>query len=190
MLHLILFGPPGAGKGTQAEFLQKHYDLVHLSTGDIFRYNIKNDTPLGIKAKAFMDQGKLVPDELTIALLESEVKNHPAAKGFIFDGFPRTAAQADALDQFLQSRGQEIKAMLALEVPEDELKVRLKERAKTSGRSDDADPAVIQNRIDVYRKETEPVKSHYQAKDKFVGIDGVGSISDITERLFSAVDKL
>lgn len=190
MLHIILFGPPGAGKGTQAEFLQKKYDLVHLSTGDIFRYNIKNNTELGVKAKAFMDQGKLVPDELTIALLESEVKKNPAARGFIFDGFPRTAAQAEALDNFLHSRGQEIKGLLSLEVPEDELKQRLAERAKTSGRTDDADPAIIQNRINVYRNETEPVKAHYQAKGKFVGIDGVGSIADITERLYNAVDNI
>lgn len=190
MLHIILFGPPGAGKGTQAEFLQKKYDLVHLSTGDIFRYNIKNNTELGVKAKAFMDQGKLVPDELTIALLESEVKKNPTARGFIFDGFPRTAAQAEALDNFLHARGQEIKALLSLEVPEEELKQRLAERAKTSGRVDDADPAIIQNRINVYRNETEPVKAHYQSKGKFVGIDGVGGISDITERLYKAVDDI
>ncbi|MCH8545443.1 MAG: adenylate kinase [Cryomorphaceae bacterium] len=190
MLHIILFGPPGAGKGTQAEFLQKKYDLVHLSTGDIFRYNIKNNTELGVKAKAFMDQGKLVPDELTIALLESEVKKNPTARGFIFDGFPRTAAQAEALDNFLHARGQEIKALLSLEVPEEELKQRLAERAKTSGRVDDADPAIIQNRINVYRNETEPVKAHYQSKGKFVGIDGVGGISDITDRLYKAVDDI
>ncbi len=190
MLHIILFGPPGAGKGTQAEFLQREYDLVHLSTGDIFRYNIKNNTELGVKAKAFMDQGKLVPDELTIALLESEVKKNPAARGFIFDGFPRTAAQAEALDSFLHARGQEIKALLSLEVPEDELKQRLAERAKTSGRADDADPAIIQNRIQVYRNETEPVKAHYQDKGKLIGIDGVGSISDITKRLFDAVNRI
>lgn len=190
MLNIILFGPPGAGKGTQAEFLKQKYNLVHLSTGDIFRFNIKNNTALGVKAKAFMDQGKLVPDELTIALLESEVKNHPEAPGFIFDGFPRTAAQAEALDTFLHSRGQEIKALIALEVSEDELKTRLKERAKTSGRTDDADPAIIQNRIDVYRTETEPVKAHYQTKNKFIGVDGMGGISNITDRLFAAVDSL
>jgi adenylate kinase len=190
MLNIILFGPPGAGKGTQADFLQKQYGLVHLSTGDIFRYHIKNNTELGAKAKAFMDQGQLVPDELTIALLESEVNKNTAAKGFIFDGFPRTSPQAEALDNFLYTRGQEISGLLALEVPEEELKIRLAERAKTSGRADDADPEVIKNRIAVYRKETEPVKVHYNAKGKYFGVKGVGSIPEITERLCAAIDKL
>lgn len=187
MRNLILFGPPGAGKGTQSAFLVKHYNLVHLSTGDIFRANIKGETELGNLAKSYMDQGQLVPDDVTIRLLESEVNKHPEAAGFIFDGFPRTTAQAAALDAFLEGKGQTISSMLALEVPEEELKQRLLARAATSGRADDADPAVIQKRIDVYNAETAPVADHYRASGKYQGIDGVGSIEDITERLTGAI---
>ncbi len=187
MRNLILFGPPGAGKGTQSAFLVAHYNLVHLSTGDIFRANIKGETELGKLAQRYMDQGKLVPDDVTIGMLEAEVSKHPEAAGFIFDGFPRTTAQAQALDAFLERRGETISAMLALEVPEDELKARLLSRAATSGRADDADPAVIQRRIDVYHAETAPLADHYRALDKYQGIDGVGSIEDITARLTSAI---
>lgn len=188
MLNIVLFGPPGAGKGTQSENLIKKYDLVHLSTGDIFRSNIKGETELGKLAKSFMDKGALVPDEVTIAMLKSEVDKHPGANGFIFDGFPRTTAQAKALDEFLSSRQQEITYMLALEVPEEELKQRLLKRAETSGRSDDADPKVIQNRIDVYNAETAPVADYYMMQDKYVGIEGVGSIDEIAQRLYDAID--
>ncbi len=187
MRNLILFGPPGAGKGTQSAFLVEHYNLVHLSTGDIFRANIKGETELGTLAKSYMNQGQLVPDDVTIRMLESEVNKHPRASGFIFDGFPRTTAQAGALDAFLEGKGQTISAMLALEVPEDELKTRLLGRAATSGRADDADPAVIQKRIDVYNAETAPVADHYRASGKYQGIDGVGSIEDITKRLTQAI---
>ena len=187
MRNLILFGPPGAGKGTQSTFLVEHYQLVHLSTGDIFRANIKGDTELGQLAKSYMDQGKLVPDDVTIRMLESEVNKHPQAKGFIFDGFPRTTAQAQALDVFLESKGQSIASMCALEVPEAELKTRLLARAETSGRPDDANPEVIQKRIDVYNHETAPVADHYRAVGKYQGIDGVGSIEDITQRLKEAI---
>jgi adenylate kinase len=187
MLNIVLFGPPGAGKGTQSEFLIAQYGLVHLSTGDIFRANIKQQTPLGTEAKGYMDRGELVPDSLTISLLESEVEKHPAAKGFIFDGFPRTSAQAEALDKFLAARNAPITCMLALEVAEDELKARLLNRAKTSGRPDDADPAIIQNRIDVYRRETAPVADYYKAQDKYFGIDGIGTVEAISERLQSAI---
>ena len=187
MRNLILFGPPGAGKGTQSAFLVEHYKLVHLSTGDIFRANIKGDTELGQLAKSYMDQGKLVPDEVTIRMLESEVNKHPKAMGFIFDGFPRTTAQAQALDVFLESKGQSIASMCALEVPEVELKTRLLARAETSGRPDDANPEVIQKRIDVYNHETAPVADHYRAAGKYQGIDGVGSIEDITQRLTEAI---
>ncbi len=190
MLNIVLFGPPGAGKGTQSEKLIARYQLAHLSTGDIFRSNIKGETELGKLAKSYMDKGELVPDKVTIAMLESEVEKRPDAKGFIFDGFPRTTAQAEALDQFLQSRGTEITMMLALEVPEEELKKRLKHRAETSGRTDDADPDVINKRIAVYERETAPVAEHYRKQSKYRGVYGLGSIDEISERLFLAIEEV
>ena len=183
MLNIVLFGPPGAGKGTQSSFLVESYGLVHLSTGDIFRTNIKGGTELGKMAQSFMDQGQLVPDDVTIRMLESEVNQHSDAGGFIFDGFPRTTAQAEALDVFLNERGTPISCMLSLDVEEEELKARLLNRAKTSGRPDDANPAVIQKRIDVYNAETAPVASHYATQGKFTGVDGMGSVEEITDRL-------
>lgn len=189
MLNIVLFGPPGAGKGTQSERLIEKYGLVHLSTGDVFRANIKGETELGKLAKSYMDAGQLVPDEVTINMLRSEVVKHEAPKGFIFDGFPRTNAQALALDEFLASLHTEISLMLALEVEENELKTRLLKRAEVSGRPDDADPAVIEKRISVYNQETAPVKAFYQSQHKFVAIDGIGSIDDITSRLFTAIDQ-
>ena len=188
MLNIVLFGPPGAGKGTQSERLIEKYGLVHLSTGDVFRANIKGETDLGKLAKSYMDAGQLVPDEVTINMLRSEVVKHATPKGFIFDGFPRTNAQAQALDEFLASLQTDISLMLALEVEENELKTRLLKRAEVSGRPDDADPVVIEKRITVYNNETAPVKAFYQAQHKFVAIDGIGSIDDITQRLFSAID--
>lgn len=189
MLNIVLFGPPGAGKGTQSERLIEKYGLVHLSTGDIFRANIKGETELGLLAKSYMDKGQLVPDEVTINMLRSEVVKHQDPKGFIFDGFPRTNNQAQALDTFLTEQGTEISVMLALEVEENELKERLKKRAEVSGRADDADPEVIAKRIAVYNAETAPVKDFYLQQGKFVSIDGVGSIDEITGRLFTAIDK-
>jgi adenylate kinase len=188
-LNLILFGPPGAGKGTQSEYLIQKYNLVHLSTGDIFRANIKGETELGKEAKAFMDRGELVPDSLTIALLESEVNKNPDSKGFIFDGFPRTQAQAEALDLFLQSKGSSITCLVALEVEENELKLRLLKRGETSGRADDVNPEIIQNRINVYNRETTPVADHYRNQNKYKGINGIGTIEEIAERLCSAIDE-
>ncbi len=190
MTNLVLFGPPGAGKGTQAEVLKQKYDLVHISTGDVFRYNIKNATELGTLAKSYIDKGQLVPDEVTINMLNAEVDKNPNAKGFIFDGFPRTEAQADALAQFLSSKATAVSAMVALEVDDEVLVQRLLERGKTSGRPDDADETVIRNRIKVYYDETAILKNYYQKEDKYFGVDGVGAVDEITERLSKVIDTL
>ena len=188
MLNIVLFGPPGAGKGTQSERLIEKYDLVHLSTGDIFRANIKMQSELGVLAKSYMDKGLLVPDSVTIEMLRSEVSKKQEALGFIFDGFPRTNAQAAALDEVLLTFKTSITMMAALEVEEEELKRRLLNRATTSGRADDGDISIIENRISVYNKETAPVKDFYQNQNKFISINGLGTIDEITTRLFSAID--
>lgn len=190
MLNIVLFGPPGAGKGTQSQFLIEKFGLVHLSTGDIFRRNIKEGTELGKLAQNYMNQGKLVPDEVTINMLKAELEKYPGSKGFIFDGFPRTEAQAKALDELLKEKNTSITRMIALEVPEEELKRRLADRAATSGRADDADPEVIQKRIDVYMDETLPVKAFYEKQNKYCGINGVGSIEEVTKRLFDVINQL
>ena len=190
MINLVLFGPPGAGKGTQSEKLIAKYNLVHLSTGDIFRANIKGGTELGNLAKSYMDKGDLVPDEVTIRMLESEVNKHPDANGFIFDGFPRTEAQAIALDTFLAGKGWKISAMIALEVDDEELKKRLLLRGKDSGRADDQDPKIIENRIAEYNKKTLPLKSFYDKQNKYRGVKGVGTIDGIFANLCKEIDTL
>jgi len=190
MKNIVLFGPPGAGKGTQAEILKTGYQLVHISTGDVFRYNMKNETELGTQAKSFIDDGKLVPDEVTIKMLKAEVEKNPETKGFIFDGFPRTRPQAEALDKLMQEMDSSISAMVALEVDDEVLVKRLLERGKSSGRKDDANEGVIRKRMKVYYEETAILKSYYKKQNKFYGIDGVGSIDQITQRLAQVIDKL
>lgn len=190
MLNIVLFGPPGAGKGTQAERLLKKYELVHLSTGDILRSEIANETNLGKEAKQFMDKGELVPDSVVIGMIESKIDANPSANGFIFDGFPRTTAQAEALDVMLKKKNAPITGMLALEVEKEELIKRLLLRGKDSGRADDQDQSIIENRIKVYNSETAPVMDFYQAQNKFKGVEGMGSIEDIFDRLCGAIDEI
>lgn len=190
MINIVLFGKPGAGKGTQAAFLKDTYQLVHISTGDVFRYNIKNETQLGTLAKSYMDKGDLVPDEVTIKMLQQEVEKNPDANGFIFDGFPRTVAQAEALDAFLETRNMEVNATIALEATDDALMERLLKRGKESGRTDDQDPLKIQNRFNEYTNKTAPLRSYYEKQGKFHVVNGIGEISEITSRLHLVIDKL
>ncbi len=190
MKNIVLFGPPGAGKGTQADLLKNKYHLIHISTGDVFRFNIQNKTELGMLAKSYMDNGNLVPDQVTIDMLKAEVNKNPDANGFIFDGFPRTESQAVSLDEFLKEKNTSISGMLALEVPEDVLVERLLNRGKTSGRSDDQDESKIRNRFNEYESKTAILKDYYQKQNKYFGIDGVGSINDITSKLEEVIDAL
>lgn len=190
MKNIVLFGPPGAGKGTQAKLLKDKFDLIHISTGDVFRFNIKNDTALGRLAKTFMDKGDLVPDEVTIKMLKAEVEKFPEAKGFIFDGFPRTEDQAIALDLFLAEKGMRIDAMIALEAEEDTLVARILERGKTSGRVDDQDESKIRNRFNEYETKTAPLTKYYTNQGKYIGVDGIGDINEITARLSVEIAKL
>ncbi len=179
MLNIVLFGPPGAGKGTQSQNLISKYGLVHLSTGDLLRTEIARGTELGVKAKEIMDRGILVSDDIVIGMIENKLDANPSANGFIFDGFPRTKAQAEALDDLLQKKGTAISCMLALEVDEAELTRRLLERGKDSGRADDRDEATIKNRINEYNNKTLPLKEYYSADGKYHSINGIGSVSDI-----------
>ena len=189
MFNLILFGPPGSGKGTQSEKLMAKYGLKHLSTGDLLRNEINRQTPLGKEAQNFMDKGQLVPDEVVIGMISSALDENPDTKGFLFDGFPRTPAQAKALDKLLKLKKAPIAAMLALEVSEEELIKRLLKRGETSGRSDDNNESVIRARIVEYRSKTAVVADYYKQFDKVVMVKGEGSIDDIFERLCTEIDK-
>jgi adenylate kinase len=189
MFNLILFGPPGSGKGTQSEKLIATYGFKHLSTGDILRGEIANKTALGMEAKSLMDQGRLVPDEVVIGMISTALDANPGVAGFLFDGFPRTTAQAIALDKLLKLKQTEIGVVLALQVPDEELISRMINRAKTSGRSDDADEQVQRKRLEVYLRDTLPVAGHYNAIDKVVNIDGVGSVDEIFGRLSAEIDS-
>lgn len=190
MINLVLFGPPGSGKGTQAVKLVEKYGLLHISTGDLFRNAIKNETALGMKAKAFMDKGELVPDSVTIGMMNENIAEHPDAKGIIFDGFPRTEKQAEALDTALEEKGTKVSLMLQLSVGEEELIARLLNRGKDSGRSDDQDEKIIKNRIDVYNEKTLPVADFYNNQGKFEAVKGEGTVEEIFDRLCAVIDKL
>jgi len=189
MFNLILFGPPGSGKGTQSEKLVEKYGLIHLSTGNLLREEIAQQTPLGLEAKNFMDKGQLVPDEVVIGMVDSYFDKHKEAKGFLFDGFPRTVAQAIALDKLLELKKTAISLVLALEVTEEELVKRLLNRGKTSGRSDDTNEDVIRKRFSVYSNETTPVAEHYKKEKKFQSVKGEGTVDDISGSLSEAIDK-
>jgi adenylate kinase len=190
MFNLILFGPPGSGKGTQSEKLIAKYNFKHLSTGDLLRSEIARKTPLGLEAKKFMDKGQLVPDEVVIGMISSALDENPDAVGFLFDGFPRTATQAEALDKLLKLKKSSINAMLALDVTEEELVKRLAKRGETSGRTDDNNDHVIRTRILEYHKKTSPVAHHYKKANKVVMVKGEGSIDDIFRGLTKEIDAL
>ncbi|NMH29615.1 adenylate kinase [Flavobacterium silvaticum] len=190
MTNIVLFGKPGAGKGTQAEFLKEKYNLVHLSTGDIFRYNMKNDTELGKLAKSYISAGNLVPDEVTTKMVIDSVNANPEANGFLFDGYPRNLSQAEALDAFLESKNMNVAATVALEADDEVLVNRILERGKISQRPDDLDEATIRNRYVVYNNETAPLVAFYKQQGKFHAVDGIGEISEITGRLSAVIDNL
>ena len=190
MFNIVIFGKPGSGKGTQANFLKEKYNLYHISTGDLFRKNISNQTKLGVEAKSYLDNGDLVPDSITIKMLENEVLSNKEVNGYIFDGFPRTLNQAESLDDFLSSINLKINATIALDVNEDELITRLLDRGKTTNRSDDQDIEKIKNRFNEYNTKTSILINFYSKQDKFFSVDGKGSVNDITLRLFGLVDSL
>ena len=190
MLNLVLFGPPGAGKGTQSNLLIDKYNLVHLSTGDILRGEIAEGTALGLEAKTLMDRGDLVPDEVVIGMISSKLDNNPDANGFIFDGFPRTTAQAESLDNLLKGKETTISAMLSLKVEDEELIRRLLERGKNSGRADDQNKEIIANRINEYNNKTAPLKEYYSNQNKLTEIKGIGSVEEIASKLNAVIDTL
>jgi adenylate kinase len=188
MFNLILFGPPGSGKGTQSEKIVEKFGLIHLSTGNLLRQEITDKTPLGLQAKSFMDKGQLVLDEVVIGMIASCIDKNPQAKGFLFDGFPRTVAQAQALDNLLALKKTSITKVIALDVLEEELVARLLKRGETSGRSDDTSEEVIRRRFAVYKDETEPVADYYKQQDKFEVIHGIGTVDEIFKALSTLVE--
>jgi len=189
MVNLILFGPPGSGKGTQAAKLVEKYNLLHISTGDLFRSEIKNETALGLKAKHIMTTGELVPDEITVGMLRNKVLANPDVEGYIFDGFPRTIPQCEALNQLLSENSEEVTLLIELEVEDEEIVKRLLHRAKTSGRADDADESIIKNRLEVYKAETVPVSDFYDKLGKTVRVHGQGTIDEVFSRLSNEIDS-
>jgi adenylate kinase len=189
MLNIVLFGPPGAGKGTQSEKLIEKYGLTHLSTGDLFRKHLGEGTELGKLARKYMDEGHLVPDQVVISMVEDKIANTKDSNGYIFDGFPRTTAQAEALDTMLTDKGMGISGMIALDVPEEVLKERIKERGKTSNRADDQDEEKINTRIKVYLDETLPVAKYYENQGKYKSIKGVGAIDEIFAEISEVMDS-
>ncbi len=190
MINLILFGPPGSGKGTQASNLVEKYNLLHISTGDLFRFNLKNNTPLGEEARSYIDKGELVPDAVTIKMLKAKVEENPDVKGFIFDGYPRTIPQSEALNEFLQEKGEKVSKLVMLDVPDEELMSRLLNRGKTSGRADDLDSDIIQNRLNVYKETTFPVFNFYLKDNTSVKVWGVGPLDTIFQRLCLEIDSI
>ncbi len=188
MMNIILFGPPGSGKGTQAVKIVEKYNLLHISTGDLFRYEMGNDTELGVLAKSYISKGELVPDDVTIGMLKNKVDANPDVKGYIFDGFPRNIYQSEALDRILEEKGHSVNALLQLDVDDEEIVKRILNRGKTSGRSDDNDESIIRNRISVYNDETAPVYNYYDKSGKSTRVNGIGSLEEIFDRLSQVID--
>lgn len=190
MLNLVIFGPPGAGKGTQAAFLSTAYHLLHLSTGDMLREEIASGSEIGRKVKDIICKGELVPDTIVVELIKEKLDKNPAVSGFLFDGFPRTVPQAEALENLLKQYGHAVNAVLSLEVEKEELVARLLNRGATSGRSDDSDRSVIENRIEVYNHKTAPLISYYRNAGKYLPVKGEGSVEEITDRLKTCIDPI
>ena len=188
MMNIILFGPPGPGKGTQANSIAEKYNLLHISTGDLFRYEIGNSTELGQLAKSYINKGELVPDDVTIGMLKNKVDAYPDVAGYIFDGFPRNVYQSEELDRFLDKKGQTVNALLQLDVDDEEIVKRILNRGKTSGREDDNDEMIIRNRISIFNDETSPVYNYYDKSGKSTSINGIGSLEEIFSRLSVAID--
>ena len=189
MLNIVIFGPPGSGKGTQSEKILQKYNLIHLSTGDILRNAIAKKTPLGIMAKVYMDKGELVPDKDVIQMVINKLDKYNDANGFIFDGFPRTQNQAEFLKELLKERETKINVMITLDVNHDELLKRLINRSKETDRSDDKDVSIIENRINIYKKQTAPIIEFYKDKNKYQSVDGIGTVDEIFERICTIIDK-